>query len=64
MSPAQVDPFLIVTVGVLYVGSVAWAYRDAEARGTRGPLVATLVALFWWPASFVVWLWTRPRRAV
>jgi hypothetical protein len=45
---------------VLYVGSIIWAYRDAERRGKPGWLVALLVALLSWPLSLVVWLLFRP----
>lgn len=45
---------------VPYVWSIVWAYRDAEARGKEGVLVAVLVALVAWPLGLLVWLFVRP----
>ena len=45
---------------VVYVGSIIWAYRDAERRGKPGWLVALLVALLSWPLSLLVWVVFRP----
>ena len=44
----------------LYAWSIVWAYRDAEARGKEGVLVAVLVALVAWPLGLIVWLLMRP----
>jgi hypothetical protein len=52
--------FIALLVLVAYVGSIIWAYRDAERRGKPGWLVALLVALLSWPLSLVVWLLFRP----
>ena len=49
---------------VLYVVSIVWAYRDAEARGKNGALVALLVALVAWPLGLIVWLLVRSQGAV
>ncbi len=45
---------------LLYIGSIIWAYRDAERRGKPGWLVALLVALLSWPLSLLVWVLFRP----
>lgn len=45
---------------VVYVGSIIWAYRDAERRGKPGWLVALLVALLSWPLSLLIWFVFRP----
>ena len=54
--------FLVIGLAsvALYVGSIVWAYRDAERRGKSGPLIALLVALIAWPLGVVVWLLVRP----
>lgn len=44
----------------LYVYSIMWAYRDAEARGKPGWLVALIVALVQWPGGLILWLVFRP----
>jgi len=44
----------------LFVGSIVWAFQDAEARGKSGCLVAILVALLSWPLGLVAWLIFRP----
>ena len=49
-----------LVVGILYIASIIWAYRDAERRGKEGILVALLVALVAWPFSLVIWLVIRP----
>lgn len=45
---------------IVYIGSIIWAYRDAERRGKPGWLVALLVALLSWPLSLLVWVLFRP----
>ena len=49
----------IVFLG-LFLGSVVWAYGDAQARGRSGCLVAILVAFLSWPLGLVAWLVFRP----
>ncbi|GAB5534522.1 MAG: hypothetical protein Rubg2KO_07710 [Rubricoccaceae bacterium] len=44
----------------LYVYSLVWVYRDAEARDTNPLLVTLLVALISWPLGLLVWLLVRP----
>ncbi len=52
---------LVGVLGMLvYIGSIVWAYRDAERRGKPGWLVALLVALLSWPLSLLVWVLFRP----
>lgn len=50
----------IILIIVLYVWSIAWAYKDAEHRGESGFLVALLVLLATWPIGLIVWLIFRP----
>ncbi len=45
---------------VLYVGSIIWAYSDAEERGKSGCLVALLVIFLTWPVGLIAWLVFRP----
>ena len=45
---------------VLFVGSIVWAFQDAETRGKSGCLVAILVAFVSWPLGLVAWLIFRP----
>ena len=45
---------------VLYIGTIIWAYGDAERRGKSGCLVALLVALLSWPIGLIAWLVFRP----
>ena len=55
------------TVAIIFVGglvllffaSLVWVYRDAEARGKSGPLMAVL-AWFTWPWGLLIWLVARP----
>jgi hypothetical protein len=48
---------------ILYVWSIIWAYKDAEARGGTGILVALLVALLSWPLGLLIWVIFRPKEA-
>jgi hypothetical protein len=50
-------------VFVIYIGSVIWAFADANSRGKSGCLVALLVLLLVWPVGLVIWLLIRPARA-
>jgi hypothetical protein len=59
-------PYLVLTVCVslpilaVYIGSIVWAYKDAEKRGKPGLLVALLVLLATWPVGLIIWLLIRP----
>lgn len=57
---APTELVLLLVVGALYVGSLVWAYRDAEVRDKNGPLVALLVAIAAWPLGLIVWAIARP----
>lgn len=46
----------------LYIGSIVWAYGDAERLGKSGCLVALLVLLATWPVGLIVWLLIRPQE--
>lgn len=63
ISGGEIILFLyVLALAVVYVGSIVWAYRDAEQRETNGLLVALLVALAAWPLGLIVWLLIRPAR--
>ena len=62
--PAGFELLFLLVLAALYIGSVVWVYRDAEARGKSGFVVATLVGLFCWPGGLLVWLAARPAEAV
>lgn len=47
---------------ILYVGSIVWAYNDAEKHGKPGCLVALLVLLATWPVGLIIWLIIRPQE--
>lgn len=53
-----------ITFGLLILGlwiwSLIWVYKDAEARGKPGLLVALMVALVSWPTSLLIWIVFRP----
>ncbi|HUW62042.1 MAG TPA: hypothetical protein VMZ06_13660 [Candidatus Bathyarchaeia archaeon] len=51
---------MAAVVFTLFVYSIVWAYRDAEARGKSGTLVALVVALVQWPGGLILWLVFRP----
>lgn len=46
----------------LYIGTIIWAYGDAEKRGKSGCLVALLVFLATWPLGLIIWLLIRPQE--
>lgn len=60
-------PYLMIMVCValpliaVYIGSIIWAYNDAEKRGKPGLLVALLVLLATWPLGLIIWLLIRPK---
>ena len=47
-------------VFVIYIGSVIWAFGDAQNRGKSGCLVALLVLLLVWPVGLIIWVLIRP----
>jgi hypothetical protein len=47
---------------VLYLGSIVWAFRDAQAREKSGCLSALLVAFPCWPLGLIAWLALRPNK--
>ena len=51
---------LIMLMIWLIVKSLQWIYRDAEARGKNGSLVATLAFFISWPMSLLFWIAFRP----
>jgi uncharacterized membrane protein YoaK (UPF0700 family) len=52
-------PLAILMMAVL-IGSLVWAYQDAEKRGKSGWLVVFLILLCNWPFSLLIWLAFRP----
>ncbi len=44
---------------IAYIFCIIWGYRDAEARGKPGILVAFLI-LLQWPVGMIIWLLIRP----
>ncbi len=54
------EGLILLPLVALYGWRLVWVYRDAEARGRRGLLIALLVALFAWPFGLVIWLVARP----
>ena len=46
----------------LYIFSIIWSFRDAEARGKSGCLVALLVAFLSWPLGLILWVVFRPNE--
>jgi len=53
---------LVLSLLGIWLWSVVWAYRDAEARGKSGCLVVLLVLLAAWPLGLIIWLVFRPER--
>lgn len=51
-----------VLVFVVYAGSLAWLFADAENRGKSGCLVVLVAMFLFWPIGLVVWLVFRPER--
>ena len=45
---------------IIYIGSVIWAFSDAQQRGKSGCLVALLVLLLVWPVGLIIWILIRP----
>lgn len=52
--------FLLITC--IFCGSIAWAWRDAKARGKPGWAAAMLVAVAFWPAGLLLWILFRPEK--
>ncbi|MCA9929949.1 MAG: hypothetical protein KC419_15805 [Anaerolineales bacterium] len=60
----MIELLLIFCIGfpmlAIFIGSVFWAYQDAENRGKSGCLVALLVLIATWPIGLIIWLLIRP----
>ncbi|UCE41723.1 MAG: hypothetical protein JSV17_01645 [Candidatus Aminicenantes bacterium] len=52
-------PLAILMLAVL-IGSLVWAYQDAEKRGKSGWLIVFMIFLCNWPFSLLIWLAFRP----
>ena len=53
---------VMLPVFIIFIWSVIWAYKDANARGKSGILVALLVFFLSWPAGLIIWLVFRPDK--
>lgn len=53
---------LLLTGFVIYLWSIGWAYRDAQARGKPPFFVALLVMFGGWPLGLIIWIALRPER--
>ncbi len=52
-----------IVAGIALIGwSLRWVYRDAEQRMKDGMMVATLVFLFGYPLSLLIWCAFRPAK--
>jgi hypothetical protein len=55
-------PFALLIFG-LFIWSLVWVYRDAEARGKDGWLALVVVFFLNWPFSLLLWMLFRPDAA-
>lgn len=70
MESTGVDGLFALMIGLcvglpllaLYIGSIIWAYNDAEKRGKPGCLVALLVLMATWPVGLIIWFLIRPQE--
>ena len=60
MAVSAVGAIFSLLIFIVYIGSVIWAFSDAQNRGKSGCLVALLVLLLVWPVGLVIWLLIRP----
>lgn len=60
--PQALAVLLVIGILCVYIWSIVWAYRDAEARGKSGCLVALLVLLLPLPVGLIAWLVFRPEK--
>jgi hypothetical protein len=52
---------LVMVAGIAFIGwSLRWVYLDADLRKKDGMMVATMVFLFSYPLSLLIWLAFRP----
>ena len=52
--------FMIIIIVSVFIWSLVWVYKDAEARGKKGILVVIVVACISWPVSLLLWMLIRP----
>lgn len=64
MTVSVIGALFSLIVFVIYIGSVVWAFSDAQSRGKSGCLVALAVLLLIWPVGLIVWLLIRPASRV
>ena len=50
---------LLVLAGI-YIGSLAWLFRDANQRNRNGAALVVVVALFAYPVGLLIWYLARP----
>ncbi|NUM53893.1 MAG: hypothetical protein HUU46_09645 [Candidatus Hydrogenedentes bacterium] len=60
MITSGIGALFSLIVFIVYIGSVIWAFSDAQQRGKSGCLVALLVLLLVWPVGLIIWLLIRP----
>jgi len=53
---------VMIPMFIIVIGSVVWAYKDANERGKSGWLVALMVFFVSWPAGLLIWLVFRPDK--
>ena len=56
--------FGCLLVGVLYVGSLVWVFRDARRRGHQPWMAVMFVMVAAWPLSLSVWILLRSEIAL
>ena len=57
-----VSAIVAIVLGIIYIISIVWSYKDAKKRGVNGLIVALLVAFVAWPLSLIGWLVLRPKH--
>jgi len=55
--------FLTILLLTLFLGSLVWVYRDAEARGKTGALWV-LIVFFTWPFGLIAYFMLRDQEVV
>lgn len=53
---------LALIVLTAFLTSLLWVINDAQECGKSPLWVGLMVALFYWPASLLIWMALRPQR--
>ena len=56
--------FGCLLLGVLYIGSLVWVFRDARRRGHPPWMAVMFVMVAAWPLSLSVWILLRSEIAL